>query len=475
MSHFKRLTGSLTLLLLGVYLSQMLAVAQTLPSKTYLPAIFVSYAPTVFAVETTIPGIIDSQVTAQAKILGADWLRLNGVLWSAVEPERGTYNWAVLSQLDSALEHAKTAGLTPTVIIRGTPLWASAGVDNLGRPSGCAAIQDVYVPDYARFLAALAQRYKGQVTYWELGNEPDVDSRLLNTDDPFGCWGNINDPFYGGERYGRMLRAVVPAMRAVNPYVQIIVGGLLLDSPQSSNPGLGRPELFLEGVLKSGAADSFDILAYHAYPSYLGVSYDHDLLAGGKWNSLGGWTLGKASYLRGIMTRYGVSKPLWLNESGLLCSPNDPTCGSPPAAFFDAQADHLVRIMSRAAAGGIQQVSWYTLDGPGWRSAGLLDENQLPRPSFIAYQEMIKAVGKYTAVKSVNYGANIEAYRFSRRDGAVADVLWSRNGVSTPVSVPTVAFQSAIVRDKTNPVLSQDAANVSIAVGFRAVFIVRMP
>jgi hypothetical protein len=334
--------------------------------------------------------------------------------------------------------------------------------------SECAAVLDAYLPDYARFLAALVNRYKGDVSYWEIGNEPDVDPQLVPSDSPFGCWGKTDDPYYGGERYGRMLQAVVPAMRAANPDVKIVAGGLLLDRPETIDPSGARPELFLEGMLRSGAASAFDIVAYHAYLYYSSPTSDSDQIPGEAWTSLGGRVMGKARYLRDTMARYGVSKPLWLNETGVLSTLSS-------TDVFESQADMLARIMSRAAAGGIQQVSWYTLEGPGWRNAGLLDESQSPRPAYTAYQQMIAAVGPYGRVISVSdYGTNVEAYRFVKQR-SVVDVVWSRSGSPMQVGVPLGAFRSAVIRNGATPLLSEDATQVYVTIGFSPVFIERAP
>jgi hypothetical protein len=170
-----------------------------------------------------------------------------------------------------------------------------------------------------------------------------------------------------------------------------------------------------------------------------------------------------------------VSKPLWLNETGLLCTPPYAACDPPSADFFESQADMMVRIMSRAAAAGIQQVSWYTLDGPGWRNAGLLDENQNPRPAFDAYQRFISIVGRYSRVSSVDdYGATVEAYRFVKQD-SVVDVVWSRGGDVTTASVPVDDYRSAVIRSGATPSLSQDSTRVFVTVGSSAVFIERTP
>jgi hypothetical protein len=448
----------------------MPATAQDQPSTIYLPAVFVSYPPSIFGIEAGISAIRDTRIGAQARDLGATWLRLNGVMWSEVEPVRGApYNWAALASFDSALANAKAAGLIPVPIIRGTPSWAAAA------PSGCASISDEYFADYARFMAALVQRYKNDVSYWEIGNEPDVDWRLIQSDSPFGCWGNIDDPYYGGERYGRMLMTVAPAMRAANPSVQIVNGGLLLDRPLTTNPTYGHPEQFLEGMLRAGAANSFDILAYHSYPWYIAENYDSDTYFGDAWPAVGGWSLGKANYVRTIMARYGVSKPLWLNETGLICVEVFADCAPLSTSFFEAQADYLVRVMSRAAAANIRQVSWYTLDGPGWRGSGLLDESQNPRLVFNVYKRMITMLDRYRSVRSVSdYGADIEAYRFVKAD-SVIDVLWSRSTNAVQASVPIGAYRSAVARDGSIPQTTLDSTSVIVTVGFKAVFIERAP
>jgi hypothetical protein len=474
MSQRKRFGSLLFLLLACLGLSHLPVLAQTPTNRVYLPLIGRPPSPSIFGFESWIIGITNSRISAQARSLGAYWIRLNGVLWSEVEPVRGAgYNWAALAELDAALAEVRNLGMSPVVIVRGTPTWASV------TGSGCAAIQDQYLPDFRNFMVALTQRYKSQVAYWEMGNEPDVDPSLVPSEYPFGCWGDIRNPYYGGERYGRMLRAVVPAMRAANPNVKIVLGGLLLASPKQYNSQTGSPHLFLEGVLRANAADSFDILAYHAYPSYISPFYDHDLSdLGNTWTDFGGWTLGKAAFLREMMSRYGVSKPLWLNETGLICrvDAQSQEC-SPPinADFLNAQADHIVRIMARAAAANIQQVSWFTLNGPGWRNGALLDENQNPRPSFTAYKQLIKTVGSYQSVRATSdYGSAVEAYRFVKGNEFV-DVLWATSGSTVQVQLSANSYRSAVTRSGGTPPLELVGANVFVTVGFEAVFITREP
>lgn len=467
MTNYKKLL--LLILVLGTLAVASSTAAQP-PHKIYLPTVRTTTRSTLFAFEASPGRMQNAAVKAQGDALQAYWVRLNGVTWHTVQPnEGGPYNWSALGSLERDIAAARSIGLVPTVIIRGAPLWA--GVTS----STCAAVREDKYDAYAAFLQALAARYKGVVDFWEMGNEPDVDPRLVSSDSPFGCLGDIDDPYYGGERYGRMLQVASAALKRGNPNAKIIFGGLLLDRPETTTPGRGRPELFLEGALRAGAAGSFDILAFHGYPPYLNQRYlDYSLLLTGPWEPLGGWLPGKVGFLRETMARYGVNKPLWLNETALTCDPNWGSCTPPTAEFFAAQADHLPRVFARSAALNIQMVSWYTLEGPGWRNGGLLDAQQQPRSVARAFRTMYDMIASYTRVESVNYGAGIEGYRFVKRQ-TVVDLLWSRSSATQAAVLPLAKYRaSKSVTGGTVPG-QFGGGNATVTVGFSPVYIERVP
>ncbi|WP_129672068.1 cellulase family glycosylhydrolase [Candidatus Chloroploca sp. Khr17] len=441
------------------------------PYTLYFPVMGRSGATPIFGIETWANALgSSSELRTQAANLGATWIRLNSVRWDLVQPEEnGPYNWAALQSFERDLAAARQAGLTPTVIIRGSPRWATIV------PSNCAAIKDEYFPAYAAFVEALVTRYRDQVQYWEFGNEPDIDPILLAPDQIFGCWGDIRDPYYGGDRYGRMLKAVAPAVRRANPQAQIILGGLLLDRPDTTDPTRGKPERFFEGVLRAGAADAFDIVAFHGYPSFTGrYPLDHDIQANSVWTPLGGVTLGKARFLREVMSRYGVDKPLWLNETSLLCT----NCSDFLFPTFSiAQADHVVRVMARAAGNQIDMVAWYTLNGPGWRNSGLLDAQNQPRPVFIAMQHMIQLTRGYQQVAIIDYGQPevLEGYRFTNGPREI-DVLWSRSDETQTIRIPADQFVKATSLDGVEldeSLMQRVGDEFQVTVGFTPIFIER--
>lgn len=442
------------------------------PTRVYLPLILGNPGKTpAFGFETTPRAFSNPKVPAAAAVLGATWVRMNfAVSWRAVQPTpTSPYNWSVLQRFEQTLRDLNELGLEPMVIVGEHPYWATV------YPSSCAAIADEFHDEFAAFLAALVSRYKDQVSYWEIGNEPDVDPTLVRRDSGFGCWGDIRDPYYGGERFGRMLKQAAAAIRGADPNAKIIFGGLLLSAPVTRDPRFGTPERFLEGALRAGAGDSFDYLGYHAYPSYVdvfGPEFDYDRFPGSPWAERGGWSVGKAGYVREVLAQFGLSKPLMLNETGLICTQNAFTqCSPPSAAFFDAQANHVVRVATRAESVGVTNVIWYTLEGPGFRNSGLLDAEQSPRPVFEAFRTLIRLTQPYERLEPVFYGSMMEAYRYVRSPDSV-DVIWSLEGTQT-IGIPYQDLLDAYDRQGA-PLPVRVVGEIAIfEVGRQPIYIVR--
>jgi hypothetical protein len=517
-SHPIRKRSLWFLLLVGVLLATLyqvrLMTAHSPPAPRPLTADLLSTLPP-FGFETNTGRITHPQVFAYARQLGATWIRLNTVSWLSVQPdEERIYHWEALETFEQELLAARQAGLIPIVVVDDNPAWATKPYWNPATESyehaRCGAIEEAHFADYAAFLRELVARYSQppyEVRYWELGNEVDVDPRLLSEELQrfFGCWGDIDDPYYGGRHYGAMLQAVVPAIRESDPDAQVLIGGLALDRPDTQDPAFGKPERFFEGILLSGAGDFFDIVGFHVYVWYEGAAATtaredartrarmHRLTAeearrlaltspqhtgdvqmdpdrqNEQWAAWGGATVGKVRFIRETMQRYNIEdRPLFLNETGLVASPPH------EAPFFEAQADHLVRQLARAMSVGVQSYIWYTLHESGWLSAGLLDRNYAPRPPYTAYQHFIRQVrgSDLRPAAIASYGDTIEAYRFSRTDGYV-DVLWSTVPASQPVTLtlPLLNFRQATSRSGTLLTPDVQRADVHLSVTSSPIFI----
>ena len=406
--------------------------------RVFLPAVYNlnDFRSPLIGFETNVPRLSVGRVKANAEALSGKYVRINGVNWSTIQPTQGSaYDWSAMDNVEQDLRAAHVAHLTPLMIVHRYPTWATV------QPKQCSAVKEGSFGDFATFMREVVSRYKNppyNVHDWEIGNEPDVDPSLVASDSPFGCWGDQNGVYYGGKHYGEMLNAIAPAIRSADPGARIYVGGLLLDDPTPCTfKTPSKPSCFLDGILTANATGSFDVIAYHAYAS----AGDPDKLTKARQ---------KAQYLKEVMARYGVSKPIMLTETALRCplilAPV--RCTIPDAGFYDEQADFVPRVIVRSLADGVESVLWYTLDGSGWDNSGLLDASQQPRPAYYALQTLaLQTAGATAAPTNIGdaYGAAFEAYRF-QLPNKIVDVVWSKDEGAIAIGTPA-GFLKAVDRD----------------------------
>jgi pimeloyl-ACP methyl ester carboxylesterase len=236
--------------------------------------------------------------------------------------------------------------------------------------------------------------------------------------------------------------------------------------------------LFLQGILEAGAAPWFDVLPYHAYPTYTGLRVDMDNAAGGRWDALGGYVVGKAGFLRQLLQTYHVSKPLVVNEAGLICSGSAPfsqwCTDEQIGRYYEMQADHLVRSFVRGIGAGVQGFVWYTLEAPGWMRSSLLDTAAEPRQAFAAYQFLNAQLMDALYLGPAVYTDTVESYAF-RRAGARVHVLWARQDITVPVAVPQAELADARDRQGNAIALITDGSVCTVPVGFSPVYLTLTP
>lgn len=494
--------------------------APSLTSSVYVPLLYWDYPwESPFAVESSWPLLESNNMLTRAIELPVGFVRMGTqISWHKLQPTEGSpIDWDLLVTFEDELRGLKAAGIRPVVVIKDSPDWALDYLkarDADGNLTSCGAIAADKFDEFAAFVSQLVTRYKTDefnVHDWELGNEPDVDPRMLPQNHNFGCWGDADDPYYGGEHYGRMLIAVTPAIRQADSRAKVWIGGLLLNSPNSNqnnsmselftrgileaDPAApsdmdlinGLPEQFFEGILRAGAAPYFDIVAYHWYATYwdflgTGTAYDYDFMPSSPWYSWGGGTVGKARFLRQVMAAYGIDKPVVLNEMGFGCK-EDPIytyCDAPDVRFFESQANHLVRYFIRGLSERVSGFTWYTLNGPSWRNVGLLNGDTLPRSSYLAYQQLADILQFARYLYAPDYGPFIEAYSF--RSGLhQVHVLWSKEDQVNPFYVPESKFIRAVNRDgqvmydQNQPPPISIGTDYQLEVGFSPIYIVRYP
>ncbi len=174
--------------------------------------------------------------------MGAPWI-VEYFPWAYCEPSEGRYDWR---HADLIVDHAVAQGLTIIARIDYVPEWA--------RPPETTAR---YLPEesfvqYARFVGAFAERYRGRINHIIIWNEPNLAFE----------WGyRIPDP----AGYTELLRQSYEAIKAVAPEIQVLAAGLAPTmAPAGSEWGMDDL-LYLQAMYDAGAAPYFDGLAMHAY------------------------------------------------------------------------------------------------------------------------------------------------------------------------------------------------------------------
>jgi hypothetical protein len=358
---------------------------------------------------------------------------------------------------EAILRNASAGGLRVVATIQFAPEWAHKLPGRY-----CGPIDEQALGAFAQFLSAAVSRYSVppyNIHHWELGNEPDIDPSLVDARSGHGCWGDQSLPYYGGGYYAEMLKQVYPAIKAADPQAQVLIGGLLLDC-DPTHPPEGKdckPALFLEGILRNGGGNYFDIVSFHGYPLYNGsLELDRHFVG---WGYRGGVVLGKVDFLREVMSAYGVDKPIMHTEGALLCPELlVDHCAPPTTAFYESQADYAVWLHTRNLAAGVEATFWFRLKGPAWRHCNLLTRQQQPKPVYHALRTLSQQLTGATYSKPVTLFAELEGYEFTSSHKRIW-VLWSPDGAAHAVSLPT---ETQAVFDKYGSSITPDSGSISI-------------
>jgi hypothetical protein len=210
--------------------------------------------------------------------------------WAYVEVDEGIYDW---HHPDRIIGLAHQEGLQVIARLGIVPAWA--------RPKPSVQETSLYylTPDYfalyARFVAAFAARYRGQVIGLIAWNEPNLSLE----------WG-----FRGvsPEEYVQLLRQVYTAVHAANPDMIVMGGALAPTIEPPGSPNAMDDIEYLRRMYQAGAAPYFDALAVHTY----GFTQPPDAAPAPDVLNFRRFEL-----LRDVMQEYGDGdKPVYITESG---------------------------------------------------------------------------------------------------------------------------------------------------------------
>jgi polysaccharide biosynthesis protein PslG len=176
---------------------------------------------------------------------------VSGSYWAQVEPSKGTFDW---EPIDNWLTAGKAARVTTFMYtFFETPEWASS---NPSQPCsatqghnilGCAA-PPASMSDWEDFVTAVVSRYKGQIQYFELWNEPNVPTEFSGT---------VSQMVTMAQSAYRIIKSIDPAATVVAPSPSF--GGVLSSDPNCANVST----CWLAAYFAAGGGEYADAVGFH--------------------------------------------------------------------------------------------------------------------------------------------------------------------------------------------------------------------
>jgi hypothetical protein len=437
---------------------------QDVTQTIYLPAVVRYYDPSWIApwgVQTWDYDILDKATEA-----GMHWIRVP-LKWEDVEGTQGSYDWGTY---DIMFTQAVSAGLVPIVTIHSNPLWADADNNNCGPLNATGELA------WADFLEALVTRYgpgtEYGVRHWEIGNEIDVTYEdWLNTYWPqhnggIGCWGDKVS------EYVAFLQTAHNAIMGADPNAVVLMGTLAFLENTNMD--------FLDQVLRAGAAQYFDMVGFTFYQGQDDAWYtctDLDPTPGHVCQGEKGMR-GMGTIFHDILAQHGVEKQVMASEIAGRCFPKDQDC-TPEGS--DIQGYKAVIYNVEAMSVDVAPTIWFTLDYPGFYHSSLLDENDNPRPSHVAYQMLTSELygGRFVRQMSASeVGSAVEGHVISTAGGTKEKyVLWRKSSGTSIVSFHLSAVQTVTRNDMTieTTAIQDGQAYVGVSVGEAPVIVSQYP
>lgn len=314
------------------------------PLPTTAPGTFVRAARLGVTFVNSTDHPISERRYQQALLLGAGWTRWP-MYWERIEASPGVFHWNAYDQLVRAdVEH----GFLINAILMGRPssyldgssisgLGAAVFTDGSDTPGPGKSINAAN--PWANFVFQAVNRYKpggllaSQLNWppqrgirvWEAWNEPDLAM----------FWrGSLKD-------YVRLLKVTYLAAHHADPDAQVMFGGLAYNNPET-NDWLARAlELIAQDEARAAHNWYMDQVAVHSY-TYARRSGD------------------VVRRVRDNLARYGLSRPVWLNENGVPVWDDYP---GPTWAASDPGARNLRATQQQQAAYVIQSAAYAWAEG----------------------------------------------------------------------------------------------------------------
>jgi len=380
------------------------------------------------------------------------------------EPHRSAWD-----KYDMIVDLAAAYDIDIIARLEAPPAWTRAD----GTERGAFAPPDDQ-DDYADYAAAVVDRYRGRIRFYQIWNEPNIHPE----------WGHQPvDP----EGYTELLCAAYTRVKATDPDAVVISGAMA----QTSELGTWNADyqgnnlmdtVFLQRMYNAGAGDCFDIMAVNDYMLWSGPT-DHR-------NTLRDINFSRPMWVRDVMVANGdAAKPIWLSEMNSNAAPQsvpdrfgrvtlDQQARWAPLAYDRVQREWpwagvtTVWFFKRASDHEVDQPFYYfRLVEPDFTPLPVYDalSNYLNglEPTLYqgVHQETAWQIGYTGPWETVDDDdASLNAYTCSSSDGAALTVRWEGRRLEL---VPGPEVGRVQLTDETGAtrIITLDGAPVALASG----------
>jgi hypothetical protein len=393
------------LLVVSAFLIAPIQAQSSPPDRRFGAADVANHDPAIYAVSA-----------ATAAEAGMGWERIL-FYWSELQPE-GPDDWNGYHVPDDWINQAAGSSREVVALLKHTPAWATDGQPGCGVPRGLYLPIDDPNNVWAGFVRRTTQIYKGRISRWIVWNEPDI------APDSFGAeWcGTIED-------YYQLLKVAYLVAHEVDPDTTIHLAGL------TSWHDPTYLQRFLAVATQDPSASEhgyyFDVVSLHIYfqsetiPEIIGETY-------------------------ATMATYGISKPIWLNETNA-ASNSDPPYWELPDANFDItleeQSQFLLQAFALALSSGAERIAVYkwvdNAPREGEEPNGIIRLDGSRRPAYAAYRQI-----------TTHYAGTVAAYADSQplytvvtldRGNLVTHVVWARTQSEATLSIAARSGQARLI------------------------------
>lgn len=343
--------------------------------------------------------------------------------WRNMEPTQGNIIW---SDLDARVNEAERQGLDILLSFYFIPVWANGTSPTCGLFFENCSTPPTDPDAFPEFVTAVAQRYKGRISYYGIWNEPDYL------------------PFWGGTRQqflDLILRPGIQAVRNSDPAAKTVGPDIYTDA--------GFLQLVLDNFCnETDPNENLDIIAVHSYPSPTTTTTSAEMMLAKMDND----------YLP-RMVNSSCNKPLWITEYGVNTYSTDPI---EQAAFEIIQGEEYVQalqgVLARSAGTSLPRLTRIFLfrlqdnAPPQPYKSGLLrsddpTEFYEKKPAFFAVESYLRSVFE---TKIIGVDENLPNFFSLAGSGTISYIpsnsitrlRWAYNEPTCPLSLPCAAIDN---------------------------------